>query len=116
MHLIDGIRDTDKTFQTKQKLDSDQHKFQIPHVMSQQSTINSIKMHISCKQNEMNLTAKEKFFASFINFNDISPSNRVRRAISSKSWRKWKVTLSIMMILTYNNALKEYHNRKIKFY
>jgi hypothetical protein len=77
--------------------------------------INSIKKHLSCMQNELNLTAKEKFLASFINFKDISPSNRVRRAISSKSWRKWKVTLSIRMIFTYNNVLKEYHDGMFKF-
>jgi hypothetical protein len=32
MHPIDGISGTDKSLPMKQKLDSDQHKFQIPHV------------------------------------------------------------------------------------
>jgi len=58
------------------------------------------------KVDELILTAKQNFFASFINFKAISLSNRVLRAISSKSWRKWKVTLSTMMIFTWNYVCK----------
>jgi len=51
-------------------------------------------------KHDRQITAKLYVFAIFINFNDNPLSTLVRRAISSKSCRKWKVTLSIITIRT----------------
>jgi hypothetical protein len=52
------------------------------------------------------LTAKLYVFESFINFNDNPLSTLVLKARSSKSCRKWKVTLSIITILTCKEERK----------
>lgn len=64
------------------------------------------------KYNEklLNLTAKLNFLASFINLRAIPLSNRVLRAKSSKFWRKWNVTLSIMTTLTCKEITTNYQN------
>ena len=51
-------------------------------------------------KHDRQITAKLYVFAIFINFNDNPLSTLVRRARSSKSCRKWKVTLSIITIRT----------------